>query len=97
MRGGVQTPSALSGEQWLLNGILSRLTSTFHVLRVQAPFSAVGAELGSVQPSGLQHNFELIGGGPTLGGFFRCGHHLSLQSPGLPPFVEGDHMDAQLF
>ena len=78
-------------------GILGGLPPTAHLLRKQTPLPAVGAELSVVQASGLQHHRELVGSTPAFWFLLGCRHHLSLQPPGLPPFVEGDHVDAQLF
>jgi hypothetical protein len=49
-----------------------------------------------LQVLGHQHNRELFGGTPTLRLFLGCRHDFPLQPPGLPQFVEGDHVDAQL-
>jgi hypothetical protein len=84
------------GQRWLLIGILGGLPLTLHLLRVQAPFPEVGAELGGFQPSALEHHPELVGSTPAIRVFFGCRHHLSLQSPRLPPVVEGYHVNAQL-
>ena len=46
--------------------ILGCLPPPFHLLRLQTPLPAVGAEFGGVQASGLQHHRELIGGAPAL-------------------------------
>ena len=73
------------------------LPTKSHLLREQAPFTAVGAELGGVEPGALQHNRELVGSVPALWSLLGCRLHLSLQPSGLPPFVEGHHVDAQLF
>ena len=56
----------LQGEHWFLVGILGCLPPPLHLLRVQAPLTAVSAEFGGVQASGLQHHRELIGGAPAL-------------------------------
>ena len=66
------------------------------LFRVKAPFTAVGTELGGVKGSGLQYDRELVGSTPAFRVLVGCRHHLPLQPPGFPPFVEGDHMDAQL-
>jgi hypothetical protein len=68
----------------------------FNLPQVQAPPPAVGTQLGGIQPSGLQNHRELVGGTPVLRILLRCRHHLSLQPSGLPPVVEGDHVNAQL-
>ena len=54
----------LQGEHWLLIGILGGLPPTLHLLRVQTPLTAVGAELSGVQASGLEHHCELVGSAP---------------------------------
>ena len=64
--------------------------------REQATLTAVGAELSGVKASGLQHHRELVDGTPALWVLLECRHHLSVQTQGLPTFVEGDHMDARL-
>jgi hypothetical protein len=64
--------------------------------RGTAPLPAVGAEFGRVEASGLKNHRELVAGAPALRVLLGCRHYLSLQPPGLPPFVEGDHVDAQL-
>ena len=86
----------LQGENWLVVGILGCLAPAFHLHREMAPLAAVGAELSGVEASGLQHHRELVGGTPTLRIFLGGRHHFPLQPPGLPPFVEGDRVDAQL-
>ncbi len=63
--------------------------------KVEAPPTAVGAELGCIEASSLQHHSDLVSGAPTLRVLLGCRHH-SLQPPGLPPFVDSYHMDAQL-
>ncbi len=75
-------------------GILGGLPPTLHLLRVQAPFPAVGAELGGVQTDRLQHHCEFVGSRPALWFLLGCRHHLSLQPPRLPPVVEGDNFPA---
>ena len=58
---------------------------------------SVGAELNGVEGSGLhQYHPELVGRTSAFRVLVGCRHHLPLQSPSLPPFVVGDHMDAQL-
>jgi hypothetical protein len=84
------------GEHWFLGGILGCLPSPLPLLRVETTLSAVGTELGGVQPSGFEHHRGLLGGNPTIGVLLRCRHNLSLQPTGLPPVVERDHVDSQL-
>ena len=84
------------GEHWLFVGILGCLPPALHLLWVQASLLAVGAEFGGIQPSGLEHHRELVGGSPALRILLRCRHHFSLQPPGLPLVVEGDNVNAQL-
>lgn len=60
------------------------------------PLPAVGAELGGIQASRLKHQRELVGSAPDLWLLLGGRHHLSLQPPALPPFVEGHHVNAQL-
>ena len=67
-----------------------------HLLREEAMLPAVGAEFGGIQASRLKQHRELVGGAPALWFSLGCRHHLSLQPPELPSFVEGDHVNAQL-
>ena len=87
----------LQGDHWLVVGILGCLPPALHLLGEQTSLAAVGAELGGIEASSLQHHRELVSGAPTLRVLLGCRYHLSLQPPGLPLFVEGDHVDAQLF
>ena len=43
----------LQGEHWLFIGILSCLAPTLHLLREEAPLTAVGTELGGIQVPSL--------------------------------------------
>jgi hypothetical protein len=79
----------LQGKHWLVVGILGCLAPALHLLGEQTPLAAVGAELGDIEAGSLQHHRELVSGTLTLRVFLGCRHHLSLQTPGLPPFVEG--------
>ena len=45
---------------------------------------------------GLHHDRELVGSAPTLWVVRRCRHHFSLQTPVMPPVVEGGDMAAEL-
>ena len=72
------------------------LLPQFHLLRVQAPLPAVGAQPGGIQPSGIQNHRELAGCTPALRILLRVRHHVALQPPCLPPVVEVAHVNAQL-
>ena len=60
------------------------------------PSDAIGAQLGGIEPSGLQHHREFVSGTPALAPS-RMPAPPPLQPPSLPPLVEGHHVDAQLF
>lgn len=84
------------GQDWCGVGIGGGLTPAVYLLREQTPLPAVGTELGVVEASGLKHHRELVSSAPAFWLLLGCGHRLCLQTPGLPPDVEGDHMDAHL-
>lgn len=86
----------LQGEHWLFIGILGGLPSTLHLLRKQATLTAVGAEFGGIQASRLHHHCEFVGLTTALRLLLGCRQHLSLQPLGLPPVVEGNHVNVQL-
>ncbi len=86
----------IQGEHWLVVGILECLPPPFHLLGEQTPLPAVGDEFSGIEASGRQHHRELFGGTPTLRVFLGCLHDFTLEPPGFPQFVEGDHMDVQL-
>jgi hypothetical protein len=85
------------GQQRLGIGILGRLPPAVHLFGEQTPFPAVSTQLSGIQPSGLQHERELVGSAPAIWVFRRCRHHFPLQTPVMPPVVEGGDMDAELF
>jgi hypothetical protein len=58
LRLGELAGQRLQGEHWLFVGILGRLAPPFNLLQVQTPFTAIGAELGGIEPCGLQHHCE---------------------------------------
>jgi len=61
-----------------------------------APFTALGAELRGIEACSLQNHHELVSSAPSFWFLLGCRQHLSLQPPGLPPVVEGDHVNPQL-
>jgi hypothetical protein len=61
----------------------------------QAGFAPRGAAIEALQMSGTE-GYALPGSFPALWFLLGCLHHLSLQSPGLLPFVEGHHVIAKL-
>ena len=63
----------LHGQNRLLIGILRGLPPTLHLLGVEALLTAIGAELGGVEPSGLQHHRELVSSAPPSGSFSDTG------------------------
>ena len=54
---------------------------SFQCRLTQAPLPAVSTQLSGVEPSGLQHQRELVSSDPALLVFPRCRHHFPLQSP----------------
>ena len=92
----LQLPLFFQRQYRLLVGILRCLPPALHLLRVQTPLPAIGADLGGVQPSGLQHHRELVSSAPALRVLLLCRHHLSLQPPALAPSVESADVDARL-
>ena len=66
----------LQGEHWRLIGILSRLPPAAHLLREEAPLTAVGAEFGFIQASRLHHHRSLQP--PRLPPVVE-GHHVNAQ------------------
>ena len=77
-------------------GCLMPVATALYLFGVQGPFTAVGAQLGDVQASGLEYHREHVSGTPALRILLRCRQHLTLQSPAHPPVVEDDHMHRQL-
>ena len=61
------------GEHWLFIGILGCLPPPLDLLRLQTPLAVVGTELGGVEPSGLEHHRELVGGALPSGSFSEAG------------------------
>jgi len=67
-----------------------RLVYRLHRLRLHPSDGGIRAG-GDVRHRGVHDQPQL-----HLGILLRCRHHLSLQATGLPTFIEGDDMDAQL-
>ena len=72
------------GKDWLFIGILGDLPPTLHLLRVQAPFPAVGAELGGVQAGysttvNLSAALQSSGSFSDAGTTSPCNRHAFLQ------------------
>jgi hypothetical protein len=77
-------------------GILSYMPPMAHLLWVQAPFAAVGAELSGVEGGGLQHHRELVGRPPSFRVLVGCRHHFPFQPPALTPNIESGNMNSRL-
>jgi len=83
------------GEHSLLVGILRSLLPTFHLIRLQARFLAIGACSVVFSPAVFSTNVNFSAADQPSASFSDVGT-ISLPSPGFPPVVEGDEMNAQL-
>ena len=90
----LQRHLVFKGELWLFIDILGGQPPTLHLLRKQAPFPAVGAELGGIEASRLNYHRGFFENRSALWFLLECLHMPSLQQPRLRPVVEGEYMNA---
>jgi hypothetical protein len=80
----------------VIRGICVSLSPALHLLGVKAPFPVIGTEFCGVQTGRPQHHGGRVRRASTIWALLCRRHHLPLQSPGLTPFVESDHLYALL-
>jgi hypothetical protein len=73
----------------------SRIPS-FQYRLAQSHVPAVNTQLSGVEPSGRQHQRELVGSTAALWVFPRCRYHFLMQTVILSLVVEGGEMNAHL-
>jgi hypothetical protein len=62
----------------------------------QAPFTAIAAQLGSIEARGLCNTMNVSAAPQPLGIFGAGRDEVTLQAPSLAPLLESDHVNTQL-